>query len=320
MVSPVALVLAAAAASISFTSAVPVAGSEGYNNHPTAAALGFTSAKLGAYNHDATRNAANMTHLPPSRRNHPDSVGKHYTLNVLIGSQAQHVGSWGGDFMYDEILEFLYDHCAEGETGSSTCDNEVKSWKGIEYSNDRGQVDTFNEYIEMYVESEYFPFDYGKGIQVAMYELVADAFRIATADGKNCYDFDRKSTVCLFCSDSDWLCAPIRRLDATEPDRRGRVIRWCNAPEFVRVSVADAFGEEVAHIQVNLQFTGKYDEGRFECNGVKDVVDENARNHHQPKLEEETLQPFHTVVMCASDEVTGSCPNEKCLYELGSCF
>jgi hypothetical protein len=94
---------------------------------------------------------------------------------------------------------------------------------------------------------------------------------LATLDDKNYYHFDRKSSICWFCKDK--LC--------NAPDKRGRVVKWCNAPQHVRVSVVDGQGKEVAHMRVDVEFTGETDQGKFDCVAIRGAVDENARQERQ---------------------------------------
>ena len=54
---------------------------------------------------------------------------------------------------------------------------------------------------------------------------------------------------------------------------------------------------------------------------LRGVVEGNARKEREGKLDGATGgQTFEVDVECEGEEVTGSCPNEKCLYELGSCL
>ncbi|KAF1943875.1 hypothetical protein EJ02DRAFT_420876 [Clathrospora elynae] len=102
---------------------------------------------------------------------------------------------------------------------------------------------------------------------------------------------------------------------------RGKVIRCCNALEYVKVSVADADGKEVANMKVELKFTGETDQGKFDCIGIYDAVGNNARYNRQGKLKDAMdRKVIETVMSCSSKDVTGSCPNDECLYQLGYCI
>ena len=70
------------------------------------------------------------------------------------------------------------------------------------------------------------------------------------------------------------------------PDGRDRVIRWCNAPEYVRVSVKNGEGKEVAHMKVVLKFTGTTDKGRFDCMAIKEGVERSARDDRVREVKE----------------------------------
>ena len=118
------------------------------------------------------------------------------------------------------------------------------------------------QFVEVSVESDYIPgkheggVDYnGKSLQNAFISQIAYTFQLSGEDEKNCYRFDRRSTVCTFCK----ICIP---------DGRDRVIRWCNAPEYVRVSVKNGEGKEV--------------EARATCSG--DEVTGNCPNECLYKL------------------------------------
>jgi hypothetical protein len=54
---------------------------------------------------------------------------------------------------------------------------------------------------------------------------------------------------------------------------------------------------------------------------IRGAVDENARQERQSKLRDVMGgHEFEVEVECEGEEVTGSCPNDECLYQLGSCF
>ena len=95
-------------------------------------------------------------------------------------------------------------------------------------------------------------------------EQVAETYKVVTEDAKNCYWFDRRSTVCTFCK----ICVP---------DARGRVVKWCNSPEYVRVALQDENGREVAHLQVSVKFMGQTNQGRFDCAAVREAVRNGAQ-------------------------------------------
>jgi hypothetical protein len=129
--------------------------------------------------------------------------------------------------------------------------------------------------VEARVESDYVPEGRG-GLQNAFIEQIADTMMLATLDEKNCYHVDRKSQYCLFCKEA--LCGL--------PDRRGRIVKQCNAPQSVKVSVVDGEGKEVAHMKVKLEFTGKSERGKFDCVAIRGEVDGNARKERGSKLQD----------------------------------
>ncbi|KAH7366651.1 hypothetical protein BKA66DRAFT_425319, partial [Pyrenochaeta sp. MPI-SDFR-AT-0127] len=201
--------------------------------------------------------------------------------------------------------------------GANTCGTDKHRFKNIEHSDRSGHVER-TKWVEVFIASDFIPKSYGTHLQAAFIKQIADTFMIAGTDDKNCYKFDRKSSIFLLCNEE--LCIPpTNRGDL--PDRRGRLIKWCNAPEYVRVSVYDDNGKEVAHMRVNLNFQGVTDQGMFDCVGVIDAVDKNARDGGIDRLKELTGgKEFETLVGRSSTEVTGNCLNEKCLYQLGNCF
>ncbi|RII19246.1 hypothetical protein CUC08_Gglean001910 [Alternaria sp. MG1] len=170
------------------------------------------------------------------------------------------------------------------------------------------------QFVEVGVESDYIPgkheggVDYnGKSLQNAFISQIAYTFQLSGEDEKNCYRFDRRSTMCTFCK----ICIP---------DGRDRVIRWCNAPEYVRVSVKNGEGKEVAHMKAVLKFTGTTDKGKFDCMAIKESVERSARDDRVREVKEAVGgKEVEARATCSGDEVTGNCPNE-CLYKLGPCF
>lgn len=178
---------------------------------------------------------------------------------------------------------------------------------------------------EVTVSSAYIPEANHEEFQTAFIDQIADTFMIAASDEKNCYWFDRKADFCTLCQ--NWLCGVFMGISRSgQRDTRGQYLRWCNAPEYVRVSVSDIEGKEIAHMKVNLKFLGETDQGKFDCVGVIEAVDQNARDGRLAGLKEVVGgKDVETVVACSSKEVTGSCPLEKdpnlnCLYKFGKCF
>lgn len=169
----------------------------------------------------------------------------------------------------------------------------------------------------MNVESDYIPgkdeggVKYnGKSLQNAFIAQIADTFQKSGEDEKNCYKFDQKSTICLGCAR---FCPSF--------NARKQILRWCNAPEYVRVSLKDGEGKEVAHMKVVLKFTGTTDQGKFDCMAIRETVEKSARDSRLKGVKDAIDgKEVEANVSCSGEEVTGTCPNEECLYQLGPCF
>ncbi|CAN9146380.1 unnamed protein product [Alternaria alternata] len=200
-----------------------------------------------------------------------------YTFSIEISNQRQHIGRWYGRYISSDINKLLKNRCDDDKIGANTCKTSKEKFDNIEYSNQAGIVEKGIQFVEVSVESDYIPgkheggVDYnGKSLQNAFISQIAYTFQLSGEDEKNCYRFDRRSTMCTFCK----ICIP---------DGRDRVIRWCNAPEYVRVSVKNGEGKEVAHMKVVLKFTGTTDKGKFDCMAIKEIVERSARDDRQNK-------------------------------------
>ena len=237
-----------------------------------------------------------------------------YTFSIEISNQRQHVGRWYGRYISSDINKLLKNRCDDDKIGANTCKTSKEKFDNIEYSNQAGIVEKGIQFVEVSVESDYIPgkheggVDYnGKSLQNAFISQIAYTFQLSGEDEKNCYRFDRRSTMCTFCK----ICIP---------DGRDRVIRWCNAPEYVRVSVKNGEGKEVAHMKVVLKFTGTTDKGRFDCMAIKESVERSARDDRVKEVKEAVGgKEVEARATCSGNEVTGNCPHE-CLYKLGPCF
>ncbi|RYN77419.1 NAD-dependent protein deacetylase hst2-1 [Alternaria tenuissima] len=195
-----------------------------------------------------------------------------YTFSIEISNQRQHVGRWYGRYISSDLNKLLKNRCDDDKIGANTCKTSKEKFDNIEYSNQAGMVEKGIQFVEVGVESDYIPgkheggVDYnGKSLQNAFISQIAYTFQLSGEDEKNCYRFDRRSTMCTFCK----ICIP---------DGRDRVIRWCNAPEYVRVSVKNGEGKEVAHMKAVLKFTGTTDKGKFDCMAIKESVERSARD------------------------------------------
>lgn len=249
------------------------------------------------------------TPTPPKETSH--------TFHIDISNQRQHVGAWYGTFIRDDLHTFLKPLCSrKRKSTQTTCEAYSRKYKNIEHPDDNGKVKKTSG-IEVALSSSSFPPDGPKDLHEAFIAQIADTYMIATLSAGNCFKYDRKATVCVKCNEKFCPMFPER---GANPDTRGRIVRWCNAPEYVRVSIADAAGKETAHMEVRLQFGGKTELGRLDCVGIIDGVDENARAERVKGLEEGMRDKVGVVVACEKKEVMGSCPNAECLYQIGDCF
>lgn len=138
---------------------------------------------------------------------------------------------------------------------------------------------------------------------------------IATIDDNNCYRWDRTKEMCLFC-DLKMCMAPTTR--GRQPDRRGRIIRWCNAPEYVRVAVAVKECEEKAHMKVELEFQYPMDQGKFDYMSIMDTVDRNARENRQEALNGVVKgDTINTVVVCSEEKGDEKLSRQRLLVQGG---
>ena len=188
----------------------------------------------------------------------------------------------------------------------------------MEYPDKDGFVEKKTNFVEVNVESDYIPgkneggIKYnGKSLQNAFIAQIADTFQKSGEDEKNCYKFDQESTICPGCNPKFCLSFNARK----------KILRWCNAPEYVRVSVKDGEGKEVAHMKVVVKFTGITDQGKFDCMAIRETVEKSAQDDRLQDVKD-TIDGKEVVanVSCSGEEVTGTCPNEECLYQLGPCF
>ncbi|OAL51610.1 hypothetical protein IQ07DRAFT_642544 [Pyrenochaeta sp. DS3sAY3a] len=251
------------------------------------------------------------TPAPPKETSH--------TFHIDISNQRQHVGAWYGTFIRDNLLSFLKPLCSrKRKSTQTTCEPSSHKYKNIEHPDDNGHVKKTSG-VEATLSSSFFPPDAPEDLHEAFIAQIADTYMIATLSDGNCFKYDRKATVCIDCKEH--LC--LEKLPPSrgaKPDMRERIVRWCNAPEYVRVSVTDAAGKETAHMEVRLQFGGKTELGRLDCVGFIDGVDGNARAERVKGLEEGMRDKVGVVVACEKREVVGSCPNAECLYQIGDCF
>jgi hypothetical protein len=162
-------------------------------------------------------------------------------------------------------------------------------------------------------------------------EQIADVFRLDVKEDKNCYMFDPKAAICPFCLDK--LCvARSGPFANTYVTPKQRLLRWCNAPDYVRVAVVEEEQREKAHMRVDLRLEcprplGSYpcrvDLRKFDCVALVATAEQESRDNktRHGLLKTGTKgKDFNMVAACSSKEVTGSCTNAECLYQFGTCF
>ncbi|KAI4622090.1 hypothetical protein J4E83_004829 [Alternaria metachromatica] len=199
-----------------------------------------------------------------------------YTFSIEISNNRQHVGQWYGRYISEGLTDTLKNRCDDDKTGANTCKTKKDKFDNIEYSDKDGFVEKKTNFVEVNVESDYIPgkneggIKYnGKSLQNVFIAQIADTFQKSGEDEKNCYKFDQESTICPGCNPKFCLSFKARK----------KILRWCNAPEYVRVSVMDGEGKEVAHMKVVLKFTGTTDQGKFDCMAIRETVEKIARDN-----------------------------------------
>lgn len=214
------------------------------------------------------------TNGPSASPTKPPKDTNVWTFKIDIGNQRQHVGSWYGAFTRDEIKAVLKERCRQGKKqwGEKTYSTEHWSF-WTESSSKFHIIESIGNDVYISVTDDNIPGDYGEDLRQAFIEQNTETFMIAVDDDKNCYKWDRKLKIYLFCNDK--MCAP--------KDSRAWVIRWCNALDFVRVAIADKDGNEKAHMKVELKFQGLVDQGKFDCKAIIDAVDKDAGDKMQQK-------------------------------------
>jgi len=244
-----------------------------------------------------------------------------WTFNITIGNQRQHIGSWWGpQHMGAETRDWLNEACKQTEKwGSEKCSSEPWS-RSIEVG-EKAHAKWIDDNAFLRISSHHIPEEYGVGLQEAFIEQIVDTFLLAVNNDKNCYFFDRLSTVCTIpCVRNKALCSvpPCR---GCKSDDRDIILRWCNAPDYVRVAINDRNEIEKAHMRVDLKFKGEMWQGKFDCVAIIEDVVNGARTNRTEKLKAATkAKIIGTVVTCPEKEVTGSCPNKDCTYRPGMCF
>jgi hypothetical protein len=254
-----------------------------------------------------------------------------WSFNIESGNKGQQVGLWSANVTRDGIANALHDRCGmKRGRNPSSCDGKVAKFYA-EYAGEYDVQQESKDAVHMTISSSHLPTEYGPALRNAFIDQVAETFMLAILEANNCYMFDPKSTICLFCEDK--LCVAISgEFKYAKVNPQQRLVRWCNAPDYVRVAVTDPTGKEQAHMRVDLQFKCPIDFarshcrvglGRFDCMALVGTVGREARGNGTriEMLKNATKgNEFDVVAACPNEEVTGSCPNEQCLYRLGACF
>lgn len=82
--------------------------------------------------------------------------------------------------------------------GMSTCDSK-DSLYDREYATKLGLQRLDFEIVQVKIASSYIPESYGLNLQNIFIEQIADMFRLAVLDDKNCHGFNTKAMSCVFC-------------------------------------------------------------------------------------------------------------------------
>ncbi|KAH4044197.1 hypothetical protein HBI25_109770 [Parastagonospora nodorum] len=279
-----------------------------------------------------------------------------WTLNIESGSKGINIGTWSLDETYYGLRNGLRERCGDPvlppitprkkakqaapapaptkQWGSNTCSSEVSLFNR-EYSTSGGEQFWAEKVVHVRIASSFIPASYGLNLQNIFIEQVVDIYRLAVVDGKNCLQFDSKTTSCPACI--ALMCTqkmPGKDL-GVGVNKKTRIRRWCNVPDYVRVALTDAGGKEQAHMKVEVQFVCPKekdqlfpkgcikDMGRFDCVAVMGAVSGEARGNgtRGAMLKKATDgKDVDVVADCPDKEVTGTCPNKECMYKIGGCF
>lgn len=276
----------------------------------------------------ATSTAVSIPSATPSDR--PRNIK--WMFNIESGNQGVQIGSWTPDVTHDGILRALRDRCSKNpkKWGQNRCSSQDYGFY-VEYADKYGRQTEYKNAAKIHVTSDFIPESYGVAVQDVFMEQIADLYKFAIEEDKNCYTFDPKSTICMFCSDK--LCvAKYGSMGGKSVTAKQRLRRWCNVPDYVRVAINDEAGKEKAHMKVELRFdcptyltsSGcKTGLGKHDCAASLERINRAARGEtSRTELLKKATQgkEFDVAAKSSSKEVTGSCPNTECLYQLGACF
>lgn len=255
-----------------------------------------------------------------------------WSFNIESGNKGVQVGSWSPDVTHDGLLRALRDRCSKSpkKWGQNRCSSQDYGFY-VEYADKWGIQTEYKNAAKIHVSSDLIPESYGSALQDAFMEHIADVYKSAIEEDKNCYTFDPKSTICMFCK--DLLCiAKFGPMGGKSVTVKERMRRWCNVPDYVKVAISDQDGKEQAHMRAELRFDCPNYLGSAGCKkglGKHDCVASLEKIRRQVKADKsrnELLKKatkgkeFGVAAKCSSQEVTGSCPNKECLHQLGACF
>jgi hypothetical protein len=256
-----------------------------------------------------------------------------WTFKIESRNKGIQVGSWTTSVTYRGILNALRERCSQskkGYWGANKCSPQDWGFYA-EYTGKEWHWKEEKNTAIIKITSDYIPSEYGKPSQDAFVEQIANVYRLAATDDKNCYKYDPEAAICPFCNDK--LCfavtGPFKNKFVTPAQR---LLRWCKAPDYVRVAVVDHANMEKAHMRVDLRFECpdtlgslpcRVDLGRFDCVAMLAVGEKEASANKTRigMLKTATRgKEFDVRTECESRDVTGSCPNAECLYQFGTCF
>jgi hypothetical protein len=210
------------------------------------------------------------------------------TFKVESGNKVIQVGSWTTDVTYSGILGAHRERCDRSKKGWGPGKCSGGDWGFYtEYTDKLGQWLEEKNAAIIKITSDYLPEEYGKTLQGAFVEQIADVFSLAVKEDKHCYMLDPKAAICPFCLDK--LCiartGPFANRYVTP---KQRLLRWCNVPDYVRVAVVDENQREQAHMRVDLRFEcprplGSFpcrvDLGKFDCVALIATVEQEPRDN-----------------------------------------
>jgi hypothetical protein len=250
---------------------------------------------------------------------------ENWFFNTESGNKGQQVGLWSANFKHDGIAGTVRDRCKlkRGRNPGSYDRKVAKLY--AEYAGRYDVQQGSKDAVHMYLSSSFLPRKQGSALRNAFVDQVAEVFMLTVLEANNYYMFDPKSMICLFCKE-DLVVAISGEFKNAKVNAQQRLVRWRDAPDYMRVAVADETGKETAHMRADLQFKCPRDFfkthcrvglGKVDCVALINIVGRDSRsNRTRIEMRESATKgkELDVVATCPNREVTGSCPNEQCLY------